>query len=880
MRPRNLVFITVLALCHPEVRAQALTNALPPAPPQQTTAAAADDAQVPNPTPIPVSSSDLPDDPDQQLLPTAKPEPAPDTGVKTEWSADTQNWVGNTWTGTGHVEFHYRGYILRADKVVYNHGTTELDAEGNVQVTGGPNDVLINADHGDMLLNLHTGRFYQVHGSQGVRSNGHSVVYSTANPFLFSGRVLIQLGEGNYRIVDGTMTNCRLPKPDWQLISRNISLVNGEASTRNATFKFLGIPLFFLPYLRHPVDDTGRESGILIPVLSNSSIKGFVVGEQIYWVINRSMDMVAGAEYYSKRGWAPNGDFRYKGPEFDHLTVRWNALLDRGVEQQVGTTLPPTPSETAGKLRASGGPRPGDLIPGPIGMELVNQGGVDVAALGRKDITPETRVAGIVEFLSSYVYRLVFNDNYSQAISSEVASDLSATHAHRGFIPSVSLDRFQTFASSTNGDEARILHIPNLRYDVLDQPLGTSRAYWGLGSSLDYLSRSEPGFHARNVGRFDFFPHFSLPFHVDGWSLDPELAFRDTFYTGSQNPDLTDARGGTPTISHDSLNRADLEARLDIRPPAVERDFALTRWNRELRHVIEPEFTYRFVGGIGARERSVLLVDTDDIATDTNEAEVSVTQRIYVRQSGGQPCANSGTSVEQDQATESDTDKGPSSTCPAKPREWASWQVAQKFYFDPNFGGALIPNRRNVFETTLDLTGVAFLTAPRNLTPIVSRMRFEAVPNLRLEWDLDFDPKTGRLASDNVLAGYSWGDTTVGVGHAMLNAVDENNGSASTIQSQQLQPFLYIGKQNRVGFNLAANAGYDFVQQSLQYAGVQAVYNWNCCGLTFGYRRFELGSIRDETQYLYSFTLANFGSVGDIRRSNSVFRDPSLPPAY
>ena len=72
----------------------------------------------------------------------------------------------------------------------------------------------------------------------------------------------------------------------------------------------------------------------------------------------------------------------------------------------------------------------------------------------------------------------------------------------------------------------------------------------------------------------------------------------------------------------------------------------------------------------------------------------------------------------------------------------------------------------------------------------------------------------------------------------------------------------------------------DSVQNSLQYAGIQAVYNWNCCGLTVGYRRFQLGSVRDETQYLYSFTIANFGSVGDIRRTNTVFRDPSLPPLY
>ncbi|MDE3148964.1 MAG: LPS-assembly protein LptD, partial [Acidobacteriota bacterium] len=218
--------------------------------------------------------------------------------------------------------------------------------------------------------------------------------------------------------------------------------------------------------------------------------------------------------------------------------------------------------------------------------------------------------------------------------------------------------------------------------------------------------------------------------------------------------------------------------------------------------------------------------------------------------------------------------------CPAPQREWASWQIAQEFFIDPNFGGALIPNRRNVFESTLNLTGIAFLTSPRNVSPVISRLRFEAIHNLRIQWDLDYDPKGGRLDADNLYAGYSRGFTTIGLGHALLNAVDEKGSAASTIQSQQLQPFLYIGKPTRGGLNFAANGGYDFALGQLQYAGLQATYNWDCCGLSVGYRRFQLGSVRDETQYLYSFTLANFGNVGDIRRSNSVFRDPSLPPAY
>jgi LPS-assembly protein len=788
------------------------------------------------------------------MLPVAQPEPAPAGGVPVEWEARNQSRAGDDWTLTGEVVVHYRGYTLRADKVVYHQSTTELEADGNLQVAGGPNDVLIYASRGDMRLNMHTARYYNVHGSQGVRTLGRTTVYSTTNPFLFTGRVLLETGEGRYRIVDGTMTNCRLPRPDWQLISRSIKLENGQASSANMLFKFLGVPVFYLPYLRHPVDDLGRESGFLIPVVSTgSSVKGYTLGEQVYWAINRSMDMVAGAEYFSKRGWAPNGDFRYKGPGLDHLAVRLNALFDRGFVP--ASTSPPTANCEAN----------------PAGNGAVNQGGMDINALGRKDFSSDTHLSGNVEYLSCYVYRLVFNDNYSQAVNSEVQSNVSLTHAHNGFVPSISLDRFQGFASPANGDEVRILHLPSLRFDVLDQPLGASWLYGGMGSSIAYLTRAEPAgvasgtsFHARNAGRIDFYPHLSLPLVAGGWSIVPEVALRETAYSISQNPDLAGLNGGTPAISHDAINRSDFEASVDLRPPAIERDFELSLWNRVLRHVIEPEITYRYVAGIGAQERNVLLIDTTDIATNTNEVGFSLTQRFYMRPAGDQPCAAGAASA----------------GCPPRVREWASWQIAQKIYIDPKFGGALIPGRRNVFDSTLDLSAIAFLTSPTNISPITSRLRFEAIDNLRVEWDLDYDSKAGRLGADNLFAGYSWGRTTVGMGHALLNAVDETGSAASTIKSQQLQPFLSIGKTNGAGFNLAANGGYDFVHGALQYAGVQAVYNWDCCGLSFGYRRFALGSVRDETQWLYSFTLANFGAVGDIRRSNTAFRDPTLPPAY
>lgn len=401
--------------------------------------------------------------------------------------------------------------------------------------------------------------------------------------------------------------------------------------------------------------------------------------------------------------------------------------------------------------------------------------------------------------------------------------------------------------------------------------------------------------------------------------IRPEFAARITQYSGSQIPDLTGEHfGGVPTVTHTPLTRADFEASVDVRPPALERDFTVTRWNRQLRHVIEPELHYRYVTGIN-NARETLHFDTTDIATNTNEAGFSITQRLYARRIGEKPCdathepaadnlldtaassemlgeggagpSSSGSlePAERPGSTPSADDaeaealgmkkpghprkrgRAPEQPCPSHTREWASWQIAQKFYIDPNFGGALIPDRRNIFDATLDLTGVAFLTSPRNISPIISRMRFEAIDNLRVEWDLDYDSKAGRIGANNIFAGYSFGRTTVGVGQALLNAADENGSKASVIQSHLVQPFLYFGKPSDVGFSVALNSSYDFTHDALQYGGVEAIYNWNCCGLNVGYRRFALGSLRDESEWLYGFTLSGIGTAGNIRRSTSVF---------
>ena len=203
MRLRDFVLITMLALCPPLLRGQALTNAAPSAV-QEASRAVAPASDSSRGTGL---SPSLPNDPGQEILPIAQPEPEPASGVPVVWEAQHQSRAGNLWTLTGEVVVHYRNYILRADKVVYDQSTTELDAEGHLQVTGGPNDVLINADYGNMRLNMHTARYFSVHGSQGVHTQSNRAVYTTTSPFFFTGRVVLETGEGRYRIIDGSITN-------------------------------------------------------------------------------------------------------------------------------------------------------------------------------------------------------------------------------------------------------------------------------------------------------------------------------------------------------------------------------------------------------------------------------------------------------------------------------------------------------------------------------------------------------------------------------------------------------------------------------------------------------------------------------------------------
>src|SRR5437879_1318988 len=79
------------------------------------------------------------------------------------------------------------------------------------------------------------------------------------------------------------------------------------------------------------------------------------------------------------------------------------------------------------------------------------------------------------------------------------------------------------------------------------------------------------------------------------------------------------------------------------------------------------------------------------------------------------------------------------------------------------------------------------------------------------------------------------------------------------------------GHTGKRGFSGATNFGVDQNLDVLQYSAVQLAYNWDCCGVNLEYRRFALGSVRNENQFRFTFALANVGAFGNLRRQEKLF---------
>ncbi|HLH00307.1 MAG TPA: hypothetical protein VKX49_28640 [Bryobacteraceae bacterium] len=465
----------------------------------------------------------------------------------------------------------------------------------------------------------------------------------------------------------------------------------------------------------------------------------------------------------------------------------------------------------------------------PIGNGKVQkQGGLQFTFDGKSRLPDGWEANVEINYLSSFLFRQAFTQSFHEAIFSESRSIGYLTKHWSSFGTNIVIDRDEQFQSVLPDDKVIIRKLPEFDFFSRERQLlsGPIPLWLSFDSSAGFLDRTQPTFQTRQfVNRLDVYPHLTSAFHIAGFNVLASGSVRETEYGSSRlNMQLSGA----------DVLRSAREARIEILPPSLERIFQAPKWlgGGKLKHVIEPRVEYRLVDGIDNFNR-IIRFDETDIMANTNQLTFSIANRLFVKTKDGNV------------------------------QEMLTWEVSQARYFDPTFGGAVVPGQRNVIDSTEELDGFAFLNGPRNYSPVVSSLRFQQ--RFGFEWRLDYDPLLKHISNNEFDASVRFSKYFVSFGDSEVHT-----DPVIAPNSNQIKGIFGWGNQNRKGWNGATSLYYDYMRHILVFATTEVTYNTDCCGISVEYRRFNIGP-RDDTQYRVTFAVSNVGSFGTLRKQERLF---------
>lgn len=712
-------------------------------------------------------------------------------------SKGAQSKNGDVYIAEDDVDIRYGDMRLRADHVEYNRVTSEALARGHVIFDYDTQH--LECDEGQLNISTGHGMFKNVHGTVRLERRPNASLLLSQNPLYFEAQEVERFTSEDYVIRHSWFTICDPRKPTWQFYAPEAKItLNKKVALVNANFRIYRIPLVWLPFATAPAGDHIRQSGFLIPIVGESSTKGYILGDAYYWAPKSWMDATVGFEYLSLRGPSERAEFRARPYENTAIKYSYFGVQDRGIV-------------TDGVLQKQGGYQQQLEI-----QSLWNHGWRFVTDLNQ---------------LSSLTFRLAFADNYGDSINSDVRSAVFLTNNFSGFSFNLATLNDRSFLQITPESSVVLRSAPEARFSSVEQaPWLNLPFYFSFDSAAGGVHRDDEFLNTPNfVAHYDFAPKVTVPLHFGtALGVTASAAFHTTYYGDSLN--------ANDVLTGNSIYRNTGEFAVEFRPATLERFFDRPATHHRYKHTIDPFLTYRYVTGVHNFQDFVRF-DNNSTLTNTNELEYGFIQHLYVKSYEDQPV------------------------------DFLSWSVVQKHYFDPTFGGAIIPGQRNVFQALDDITGFAFASSPRNWSPIVSDVKLTPGGIFDAEQILEYDPQLQKITTIGTLLKikpYS---------EFYLTAADFRLQGDPLVEPQtnQIRAIIGWGGLTRQGFNAAAGLSYNLQSSTLQNQFVLVNYNGSCCGLAFEYRHINLGVIRTENQFRVAFIISNLGTFGNLRRLDKIY---------
>jgi LPS-assembly protein len=723
-----------------------------------------------------------------------------------EFDSDSEESEGGIYHLHGHAVIEVFDATFKADDAEYDENTKIFTAHGNVYYRNYERNEVIYCDRAEYNSETGRGTFYHVKGYTKTKVVARQGVLTTQEPFYFEAEWAEKIEE-RYILHEGLITDCHIPHPWWTMNAHEWEIIpEDHAITKGGVFHLHGVPLLYLPYFYKALKKEPRRSGFLTPEAGHSSQFGYFFGAGYYWAINRSYDVTYLLTDYTSRGVAHHLDFRGKPNQVTDFNIIAYGVDDHGVSSD-GTAV---------------GAAPGASVTGTFKTQF-GDGWVARAN---------------IDYLSSFLFRQTFSASFNEAIYSSTNSSAFVSKNFDYYAFNVDVSENKNFESTTSGDAVTIRKLPEFEFLGRDQQIasGSLPLWFSFDTSFALFHRSEPtsepDFYETSqfTPRGDLEPSISTVFHWEGLSVVPTFTLHETFYGQSF------VNGAVATAP---LNRTAPEINIDIVFPAMERIYDhKTFLGDKLKHVIEPRLNYKYVTGVNDF-LDTLRFDQIDLLADTSEVEAGLTNRIY--------------------AKTKDT-----------VREVFTWEIFEKRFFNPTFGGAVVAESApgsggNVNLSSLDLTGFSFLDGPRNYSPVVNIVRIVPITGVAIRWEGDYDPLLHRFTNSMVSTDFRRKKVFLSVGSTQIKPNPVVSGPANQLSAQ-----VGYGDLNRKGWNVALSTVYDLRLDLQEFAIAQVTYNTDCCGISVEYRRTNFG-VRDDTAYRIAFSIANIGTFGNLKKQERLF---------
>ncbi|HKE07918.1 MAG TPA: LPS assembly protein LptD [Candidatus Acidoferrum sp.] len=526
------------------------------------------------------------------------PQHPPSGSIAEITARGAQRRVGSLYIADDDVDITYGGMRLRSDHVEYDDATSQATAKGHV-IFDFENQHL-EGDEGHLNIATGRGTFKNVRGFLKLERRPNPRLLISRNPLYFEAQEVERVSDDVYVVRHSWVTICDPVHPTWQFYAPKAKItLQKHVALVSSNFRLYRVPLLWLPYATAPAGEHLRQSGFLLPLIGNSTQKGFVFGDAFYWAPRTWLDTTLGFDYFSNRGTAQRGEFRAR--PFENTSIRYDyfGVIDRGVPQPVG---PP-----------------------------IKQGGHQQTVEVQSLWSHGWRFVADANELSSLTFRLAFSDTYGEAINSEIRSSVFLGNNFHGFSFDIASLSDRSYLQLTPPNSIFLRSAPEARFSSVERaPLQNLPVYLSFESFVGSVHREDPFFNTPGfVPRTEISPKVAIPLHFrDLFGITASAAFRSTYYGDSLN--------SMSLLTGESITRNTGEFAVEFRPATLERIYGRPHARHRYKHTVETFATYRDV--IGVHDfADFIRFDSNATLTNTNEIEYGITQRLFVKSDEDQP---------------------------------------------------------------------------------------------------------------------------------------------------------------------------------------------------------------------------------------------------